>query len=62
MELHDLHSVNLAVATRREGLRRSMLRGHAAEGRTRRRVGQALVALGVRIAGEQRAAPARRFA
>jgi hypothetical protein len=62
MEPHDLHSLNLAVATRRETLQRSMARSRAREGGTRRRVGRALVALGVRIAGEPRAAPARRFA
>ncbi|HSC91262.1 MAG TPA: hypothetical protein VLB86_06375 [Gaiellaceae bacterium] len=61
MELHDIHSLRLAVADRREALSRSMgpTRG---ERHARRRIGRAVVALGVRIAGEQRSAPARRYA
>ena len=62
MELHDIHSLNLAVETRRDSLRRSMLHRERGGAGARRRVGGALVALGLRIAGEQRRAPARRYA
>src|SRR6185503_17739298 len=57
MEPHDLHSLNLAVDDRLESLRRSMARQRASERRTRRRVGDAFVALGRRIAGEQASTP-----
>ena len=62
MELHDIDSLRLAVADRQEALSRSMGRKRAGERHARRRVGRVLVALGVRIAGEGRSAPARRYA
>ena len=62
MELHDIHSLRLAVADRREALSRSMGPTRGRERHARRRIGRAVVALGVRIAGEQRSAPARRYA
>ena len=53
MEPHDLHSLNLAVDDRLDSLRRSMARQRTSERRARRRVGDAFVAFGVRIAGER---------
>ncbi|MGE5690772.1 MAG: hypothetical protein ACM33B_09490 [Pseudomonadota bacterium] len=62
MELHDVQSVQLAAADRREALRRSMGRDRGGGRRLRRPLGRAVVALGLRIAGERRAVPARRYA
>jgi hypothetical protein len=62
LELHDIHSVRLAATDRREALRRSIGPPRPGEHRARRRIGRALVALGLRVAGEQLPEPVRRYA
>jgi hypothetical protein len=62
LELHDIETVRLAAADRREALRHSMGSGRPNRRRTRGRIGHALVALGVRIGGDQLPEPVRRYA
>lgn len=62
MELHDIHTVQLAATDRREALRRSMGPPRPGERRARRTIGRALVALGLRVSGDQLPEPVRRYA
>jgi hypothetical protein len=60
MELRDVEIYRLETDARRQALRRSMSARSLDEAGARRRIGGAVVALGLRIAGEP--APRQRYA
>ena len=60
MEIRDVAFYRLEGDARRSALRRSMGSRRQDEVGTRRRVGRAVIALGIRIAGDP--APRRRYA
>ena len=60
MEIRDVDIYRLETEARRTALRRSMTALDLAEVGRRRRIGGAVIALGMRIAGEP--APRRRYA
>jgi hypothetical protein len=60
MEIRDVDIYRLETEARRAALRRSMSARNLEEVRPRQRLGGAVIALGMRIAGEP--APQRRYA
>ena len=57
MELRDVNLYRLQAATRQQALRRSMIPKRADGEGARRRVGGALIALGLRVSGEPSPTP-----